>query len=395
MKRTSFLAMLLLVSSMTQSVWANVISSDLCVKTLLGANVGIDSSVTTSMDFEAGAAWQIGFVGELVVVGDIVLNNTGTSFGRGHELSAVICVDSVQLYHQLEADLLTDSQAAAARDYFGSLEFQPYKQAEIRTALLNEAAIRGLNPSGVEAAFRPLGSTLDSLVRMAGGELSALDALDESVFVLKGLADALPVPAKLKAYIKDFDNAVASNANAISNDPLNTLCPPNRTNYGQTSSALDDFCAELETVRESGELVKQQLMDVQNFSEDIYGELRKITKTVRKVSTTVKGVERKAKNLVDDSDSVISSLVGAVQRIFAVGSSAENLLNGFKQTATQMVSDITQGFNEIKGTVENVFNRLLGKEGEDGEEDIIGLRAILGTLTSPLEAIKSFFDIFN
>ena len=333
-------ASLMACASLTSHAHLGDISTELCSE----LNVSLDAAgriaVPLGGEVEGGIGWGLGFVGNLSGKFEAEAD-VGTSIGGQTRLQVTSCVKSRDLAITYRHGLLTDEQREAVMLYMGSSLDDAEQNEEVTNALLAASFLTSLNANRTETVYRPVAGMIDIQTRMITGEISALDTIDETVFAIKGLAAAMPLPPELQKHLYNFDAVLTQQVVRV-NEGLEGICDAVANGVpGPGADALDTFCDSVLVLNDGGEALQENLRAVVGLIDTVGGQIKKAEVVMDGVVTVAEGVDSTMAKPINTLNKGISAVGDATRQVAGV----TDRVNDSIGTMTSSLSTVTSAAN--------------------------------------------------
>ncbi len=388
------------------TVNASRFSSNLCSTLDLATSVSAGAEVGVGAEVEAGAGWVVAFIGK---ISGKLQGGGRVNLGAGPrvDLTMETCVNSDDLLTMYHRNLLTPEQREQVLLYLGEnvVGFSPaildVDGNEIQAASYNESRKQALNnllSAGsltnmqvrrTEASLRPVATVVDFNIRALTGEISALDMVDEQVFAIESLAEAMPLDPNLSAYLLNFKDQVTRQIFQVQ-EGLEGICGTVANGLpGAANDALNTFCGAMLELADGGEVLEDNLLSILGIVGTVGEQIEKVDVVFDAVVDVTEDIDSTVAGSIKTLDSTVNTLGDTSRQLVDMSSTVNNSIG----TLTESIDDITGAANKaISGVMSAVAAPLkvianLSKGALDGV--VSSLQKVNSTLEGLVSTIKS------
>jgi len=338
--KTLITVTMMTVAGMAAPSHAGSIDTELCSELNLTLDASARLAVPLGAEVEGGIGWGLGFVGNLSGKFEAGAD-VGTHMGGQTRLKVTSCVKSEHLEIMYRNNLLTAEQREAVMLYMGNSLDNSEQNQEVTSALLAAANLTGLQARRTEAVYRPVAGMMDIQARMITGEISALDTVDETVYAIKGLAAAMPLPPELQKHLYNFDSVLTKQVVAV-NQGLEGICDKVANGIpGPGSDALDTFCDSVLVLNDGGEALQTNLRSVVGLIDTVGGQVAKAEVVLDGVVTVAESVDGAMAKPINTLNKGITAIGDTTRQVAGVTTRVNDSIG----TMTSSLSTVTSAAN--------------------------------------------------
>ena len=376
----SITAGLMLLGSQQASATVSLETS-VCSNIGLGLGAALDTAADFYGEIEGGAGWGMGFAGKAtttLVGGGAV----GANLGSTTTLSIESCVNASDLIELYRENLLTPEQRRVVLLYLGSAAYDD-DQAEAAISALLTTAAPFLSVQRTESVYRPAATAIDTMVRSMKGEISGIKRLDQTIYMMKGMSDSMPMEPHLASWLSNFDTFAKDQLVAVT-EAGEDMCSTFANELpGSGGDALDKICTSIDTLVSAGETLPQNLRGIVSVVGTVQGQVEKVDVVLDGAVKATEAVDSSLAGVIGELDNAVS-LVGERSRDVVrmsgnVNQSLSTLTSSMDNVASAANSAIAQTASAIAAPLQ-VLTNLSG----DVIDSII---STLGTVNTTLEGL--------
>ena len=381
-------ASLLALGTMTAMAHPGDISTELCSELNLSLDAGARVAVPLVGEVEGGIGWGLGFVGNLSGKFEAGAD-VGTSIGGQTRLQVTSCVKSRDLAIMYRHGLLTDEQREAVMLYLGNSLENEEQNEEVTNALLSASFLTSLGANRTEAVYRPVAGMIDIQSRMITGEISALDTVDETVFAIKGLAAAMPLPPDLQQHLYNFDSVLTQQVVKV-NQGLEGICDSVANGVpGPGSDALDNFCDSVLVLNDGGEALQENLRAVVGLIDAVGGQVAKAEVVMDGVVSVAEGVDGTMAKPINTLNKGITAVGDATRQVAGVTTRVNESIGTMTSSLSTVTSAANSAIAKTMSLVAAPLKVLAELSGSALDEAVATLQRVNNTLEGLVGDLES------
>lgn len=371
-----------LVLMLSRSYAASNITSDLCVSIETGIEIGVSGSPGAEVHVEGGAGWEIAFVGQAagsVTAGVAAEVNAANSVSLGVDL----CVNAEDLIVMYQADLLTPLQRDQVVLFLGQNAVNDQQAEEAQSGLLSAANVNGLQVKRTAAVLQPIATNMDLMVRTMTGELSLIDMMDESIYAVESLANALPMEPTLARFMVKFGEDMGNKLVDVQRG-MEKIC----TSIAGDGTPIGAVCENVVNVEKGAETLQNNVRKVVDFGGTIAGQVKQLGKVIDGVSTAMVKVDEAMGATIGKLDGVIQTVGSTTRQVVELTTNTKRILGGMTSTIDGAVNVTNAGI----GSIQDVVITPLELASKASKSTIDAILTVLGAINSQLGLVTSAME---
>ncbi|CAA0085436.1 Uncharacterised protein [BD1-7 clade bacterium] len=329
-----------------------ILTTTLCSNVSTTIGIGMGTGVDVSADIDGGAGWGLGFVGK--IIGSYTVGSSvAVSASNESNVEIEVCIEQEALIAMYLGDSLTPEQQTPVLMYLGETVFNNGESADDTIdGMLVASYVSGAQLRRAEAVFRPMGVLIDTQTRILSGEISLLDTLDETVFAIEGLAEAMPLDPTLAAKLTGFRHDISGKIADVQQG-INGICEKiaNVSGIGAAADAMLTTCDQVGKLQQGGEALQANMRKVVAFTGDIAGQIKQVDKVIDGATKTLETIDKKAASSFGKIDSVTRTVGGTTRDVVQLGTDVNGSLSALTTSIDGVVSTVNSSIGGIKDIV--------------------------------------------
>lgn len=324
---------------------ATTITSDLCVQIDSAVEIGIHASPGVEAHVEGGAGWEVAFVGK--ATGEVAVGVAAeVGVANAVDISVDFCVNAEDLKTMYENDLLTNQQRDAVELYLGQNAVSNDQAEEARSGLLSAAYVNGFQVKRTEAVLRPIATAHDIMVSTITGELSLIDMMDETIYAVEGVADALPMDPTLARFLTKFGEDMGRKMGDVQKG-MEKVCE----SVVGDGTPIGSVCENITNIEKGADNLQDNIRTVVNFGGQVAGQVKQVEKVISGVSQAMEKLDGTMGKTIGQLDTVSNTVGSTTREVIALTTDTQRAVGAMTAGIDGAVGATTSSIGAIKDVV--------------------------------------------